>query len=66
MNRGMLPVSQMLAAKAYDCYNAELQDVGLAINVPETIWHVPKGEVCAPPGPPPHSPPLQPFLALHS
>lgn len=35
----------MLAAKAYDCYNADLSGTGLAINVPETMWNVPRAEV---------------------
>lgn len=37
--------NKMLAAKAYDLFNAELVDSGLAINVPETIWDVAPAEV---------------------
>ena len=35
----------MVAAKAYDIYNAELEGTGLTINTPETIWDVEKSEV---------------------
>ena len=35
----------MIAAKAYDLFNAELQDSGLKINIPETIWDVSKNEI---------------------
>ena len=35
---------QMLAAKAYDLHNAELQGTGLTINTPETMWNVPLAE----------------------
>jgi glutathione synthase/RimK-type ligase-like ATP-grasp enzyme len=35
----------MLAAKAYDLYNAEIAHTGLAIHTPETIWDVAKPEV---------------------
>ena len=35
----------MVAAKAYDIFNAELQPFGLKINIPETIWDVSKNEV---------------------
>lgn len=35
----------MLAAKAYDLHNAELQGTGLMINTPETMWNVPLAEV---------------------
>ena len=38
---------QMLAAKAYDLHNAELQGTGLTINTPETMWNVPLAEVRA-------------------
>ncbi len=37
--------NKMVAAKAYDLYNAELAGSGLKINVPETIWDVSKNEV---------------------
>lgn len=37
--------NKMVAAKAYDIFNAELQEYGLKINTPETIWDVRKNEV---------------------
>ena len=37
--------NKMVAAKAYDIFNAELQEHGLRINTPETIWDVSKNEV---------------------
>lgn len=37
--------NKLLAAKAYDLYNAELRSTGLEILTPETIWDVPKAEV---------------------
>jgi hypothetical protein len=37
--------NKMLAAKAYDLYNAELHASGLRIRVPETIWDVARQEV---------------------
>ena len=37
--------NKMVAAKAYDIYNTELQSFGLKINTPETIWDVQKAEV---------------------
>lgn len=37
--------NKMVAAKAYDIYNAELQKYGLSINTPETIWDVSKDEI---------------------
>ncbi len=37
--------NKMVAAKAYDIFNAELQESGLKINTPETIWDVRKNEV---------------------
>jgi hypothetical protein len=37
--------NKMVAAKAYDIFNAELQEHGLSINTPETIWDVSKNEV---------------------
>jgi len=37
--------NKMVAAKAYDIFNAELQAFGLKINMPETIWDVSKNEI---------------------
>lgn len=37
--------NKMIAAKAYDIYNAEIESEGLKINMPETIWDVSKNEV---------------------
>jgi hypothetical protein len=37
--------NKMVAAKAYDIFNAELQEFGLKINTPETIWDVHKNEI---------------------
>ena len=37
--------NKMVAAKAYDIYNTELQDYGLKINIPETIWDISKEEI---------------------
>ncbi len=37
--------NKMVAAKAYDIFNAELEPHGLKINIPETIWDVSKNEV---------------------
>jgi len=37
--------NKMVAAKAYDIYNTELQASGLTINTPETIWDVSKAEI---------------------
>ena len=37
--------NKMVAAKAYDLYNAELEGSGLKINIPETIWDVAKAEI---------------------
>ena len=37
--------NKMVAAKAYDIFNAELQQYGLRINIPETIWDVSKNEI---------------------
>lgn len=37
--------NKMVAAKAYDIFNAELQAYGLKINIPETIWDVSKNEI---------------------
>lgn len=34
--------NKMIAAKAYDFFNGSLQDSGLKINTPETIWDVSK------------------------
>ncbi|MEO1438403.1 MAG: hypothetical protein AAFV80_22880, partial [Bacteroidota bacterium] len=37
--------NKMVAAKAYDIFNAEVEHSGLKINIPETIWDVRKNEV---------------------
>jgi len=37
--------NKMVAAKAYDIFNAEIQQYGLKINIPETIWDVSKNEI---------------------
>jgi len=37
--------NKMLAAKAYDIYNAEMSNKGLKINTPETIWDVSKDQI---------------------
>jgi hypothetical protein len=37
--------NKMVAAKAYDFYNAELAEYGLHINAPETTWDVSKAEI---------------------
>ena len=37
--------NKMVAAKAYDLYNTELQQYGLKINIPETIWDISKEEI---------------------
>ncbi|WP_046757897.1 ATP-grasp domain-containing protein [Kordia jejudonensis] len=37
--------NKMVAAKAYDIFNAELKPFGLKINTPETIWDVRKEEI---------------------
>jgi len=37
--------NKMVAAKAYDIFNAEVQPFGLKINTPETIWDVSKNEI---------------------
>lgn len=37
--------NKMVAAKAYDIFNAEIQPYGLKINTPETIWDVSKNEI---------------------
>lgn len=37
--------NKMVAAKAYDIYNTEIQEYGLSINTPETIWDVAKDEI---------------------
>jgi len=37
--------NKMVASKAYDIFNAELNNSGLFINTPETIWDVNKMEV---------------------
>ena len=37
--------NKMVAAKAYDLFNAEIRSFGLKINMPETIWDVSKNEI---------------------
>ena len=37
--------NKMMAAKAYDLYNAELRESGLKIHTPTTIWDVRKNEI---------------------
>ena len=37
--------NKMVAAKAYDLFNAEIRHSGLKINMPETIWDVSKNEI---------------------
>lgn len=37
--------NKMVAAKAYDIFNAELRNYGLYIHTPETIWDVAKDEI---------------------
>ncbi len=37
--------NKMVAAKAYDMYNAELAGLGLKINMPETNWDISKEEI---------------------
>jgi hypothetical protein len=37
--------NKMVAAKAYDIYNTEIEAFGLKINTPETIWDVSKTEI---------------------
>ncbi len=37
--------NKMIAAKAYDFLNAEIEKSGLSISIPETIWNVSKEEV---------------------
>ena len=37
--------NKMVAAKAYDLYNAELAEYGLKISIPETIWDVSKTQI---------------------
>lgn len=37
--------NKMVAAKAYDIFNADYEEAGLHINTPETIWDVTKEEV---------------------
>ncbi len=37
--------NKMVAAKAYDLFNADLDGTGLAIRVPETMWDIDKQEV---------------------
>lgn len=37
--------NKMVASKAYDIFNSELEEKGLRINTPETIWDVTKEEI---------------------
>jgi len=37
--------NKMVAAKAYDMFNADIAESGLKINIPETIWDVSKNEI---------------------
>lgn len=37
--------NKMMAARAYDFYNADLVDTGLSVRVPETINNVTRGEI---------------------
>lgn len=37
--------NKLLAAKAYDFYNAQMRESGLTIRTPETIWDVAKTEI---------------------
>ncbi|TYP96257.1 hypothetical protein C7447_1087 [Tenacibaculum adriaticum] len=37
--------NKMVAAKAYDIYNTELEEYGMRINTPDTIWDVSKNEI---------------------
>ena len=37
--------NKMVAAKAYDLYNTELEEAGMHIQTPETIWDVSANEV---------------------
>ena len=37
--------NKMVAAKAYDFYNSEIESYGLKINMPETIWDISKDEI---------------------
>ncbi|MGB0896286.1 MAG: hypothetical protein ACPGU9_05370 [Flavobacteriaceae bacterium] len=37
--------NKLVAAKAYDIFNAELMNYGLKINTPNTIWEVRKNEI---------------------
>ncbi len=37
--------NKMVAAKAYDIFNSEIQNYGFKINTPETIWDVRKNEI---------------------
>lgn len=37
--------NKMVAAKAYDFFNAEIRDSGLRINIPQTIWDINKAEI---------------------
>ncbi len=37
--------NKLIASKAYDIYNTELEEFGMKINVPDTIWDVSKNQV---------------------
>lgn len=37
--------NKLVAAKAYDIFNAEIEPTGLSINTPKTIWDVNKNEI---------------------
>lgn len=37
--------NKLMAAKAYEFYNADIADLGLSIRLPETIWDVGWGEI---------------------
>lgn len=37
--------NKMVAAKAYDIYNTEIQAFGMRINTPQTVWDVKKNEI---------------------
>jgi hypothetical protein len=37
--------NKMMAAKAYDFFNSEIEEFGLKINTPKTIWDIRKAEI---------------------
>jgi len=37
--------NKMVAAKAYDLFNSEIEQFGLRVNIPETIWDISKNEI---------------------